>query len=289
MKPRQANFSLGKLNKHDIAGLIELSASVNWDYDKDEIATVMSAGSIYGHKNEQGQIISSAAIIPYDENLASIGMVIVHKKYRGYGLGKQITQTCLDSQNHSNPVMLIATDEGKPLYEKLGFQTCSYVHKLICETYSPQKTENEENELEILPLTDIHWEQIKELDREAFGADRGEFLQYRIRQAQKGVVVKRKNGQILGYGLGVQGPVNRILGPIVAASPNIANSIVNSLAEEYRGKLRIDVPDGQNAFLQTLVNSGFTKVNQPPVMIKHSDQLPPRTDTLFAIAAQVFG
>ena len=31
--------------------------------------------------------------------------------------------------------MLIPTDEGKPLYEKLGFRVVSYVSKYICNSY----------------------------------------------------------------------------------------------------------------------------------------------------------
>ncbi|OQO98791.1 GNAT family N-acetyltransferase, partial [Geobacillus sp. 44B] len=76
----------------DIPELILLSASVGWDYDEHEIRTMMKSGKIYGHKNEEGKVVSSAAIIPYDTSLASIGMVIVHEEYRGMGLGKIVTR-----------------------------------------------------------------------------------------------------------------------------------------------------------------------------------------------------
>ncbi|WP_322741753.1 hypothetical protein [Fictibacillus phosphorivorans] len=67
-----------RFDHNDVLGLIELSSSVGWDYDEGEINTILLSGNIYGHKNPKGKIVSSAAIIPYDTNLASIGMVIVH-------------------------------------------------------------------------------------------------------------------------------------------------------------------------------------------------------------------
>lgn len=124
-------------NKEDISGLINLSASVGWDYDEQVINTVMAVGIIYGHKNEQGDIISSAAIIPYDNKLASIGMIIVIENYRGNKLGKELTQACINLVPDETTIMLIATKEGKPLYEKLGFRTVTFVHTFFNDNYMP--------------------------------------------------------------------------------------------------------------------------------------------------------
>lgn len=68
-------LSLVEFDHGDDSGLVELSASVGWDYDEHEIGTVMAIGKIFGHKNTEGKIVSSAAINRYDSNLASVGMV----------------------------------------------------------------------------------------------------------------------------------------------------------------------------------------------------------------------
>jgi len=133
----KATLTLNIFDESDIEGLIALSASVGWDYDEPEISTVMSSGKIVGHKNEVGQIVSSAAIIPYDISLASIGMVIVNQEYRGQGLGKEATQMCIDYVPEKTSTMLIATPEGKPLYEIMGFKEVASVHKFICTKYKP--------------------------------------------------------------------------------------------------------------------------------------------------------
>lgn len=281
-------FQLCKFSKEDIVGLVNLSALVGWDYDDDEIHTILSVGTIYGHKTAQGEIISSAAIIPYDHTLASIGMVIVKEQYRGYRLGKELTQACINSVHHNVSIMLIATEAGYPLYEKLGFKTVTTVHKLLSN--QDLLLQNQQNDdYEVCPLSDHHFPHIHNLDQNAVGADRKQFLKARIKQAKQGVVIKGENGKVVGFGLSIEGPVNLILGPIVALNDDIAIYIIHHLAKEYKGKLRIDVPDGKNSFVTYLEQCGFIKVSQPPVMIKNSSTLPLRNHSLYGIAAQIFG
>lgn len=95
----------------------------------------MSSGKVFGHKNTEGEIASSAAIVPYQTSFASIGMVIVKEEYRGLGLGKEATQQCMNSLSSDVEIMLISTEDGKPLYEKMGFHIVDRVHKYICNTY----------------------------------------------------------------------------------------------------------------------------------------------------------
>jgi ribosomal protein S18 acetylase RimI-like enzyme len=142
MTGKMSKLYLVQFDNKDVQGLIELSESVGWDYDEHEIGIVMSSGKVFGHKNAEGEIVSSAAIIPYETCVASIGMVIVNKEYRGLGLGKEATQQCMNSLSSNMAIMLISTEDGKPLYEKMGFQIVSRVHKYICDTYSSSNLSN---------------------------------------------------------------------------------------------------------------------------------------------------
>ncbi|MGG3572303.1 GNAT family N-acetyltransferase [Bacillus gobiensis] len=280
---------LVQYDHNDVPGLIKLSASVGWDYDEHEIGTVMSSGKIFGHKNTEGHIVSSAAIIPYDTNLASIGMVIVNKEYRGLGLGKTATLKCIESVSKDTSIMLIATEEGKPLYEKMGFKTVDSVHKYLCENYIDTTKPLNNSDVIIEEFNGVDFNNILKLDEEAFGDRRSHFLMNRIKQSEKCFVVKDKNGTIIGYGLSILGPINLILGPIVAPDHQTASLLIDKLSSEYQGKLRIDVPAGKDEFMLFLKKRGFVKVNQPPIMVINSVTLPTRNNTLFGIAAQIFG
>jgi predicted N-acetyltransferase YhbS len=279
---------LKKLNKHDIPGLIDLSTSIGWDYDEDEITTILSSGRIFGHKNEEGEIVSSSAIIEYDSKLASIGMVIVRHDYRGLGLGRKATEKCIESVPRNITVMLIATEEGKPMYEKMGFNPIDSVHKFLCEKYRPLLSSRLNNiNIELIGDEDIP--QLSILDDHAFGDNRRNFLINRIKQAKDALIVKSSDGNIIGYGLSILGPVNLIVGPIVAPDAQIAHLIIDNLARNYKGRIRIDVPSGNELFMSQLEQSGFSKVSQPSIMIKNSNELPLRNQTLYGIAAQIFG
>lgn len=184
--------------------------------------------------------------------------------------------------------MLISTEEGKPLYERLGFRTVDVVHKFLCENFIPNNFDHtKEFTLDHFQFEDFH--KLKELDAAAFGDWRSIFLLNRVKQSKQCVVAKNQYHEIIGFGLSIQGPVNLILGPIVAPDEDITVSIIKSLACTHNANLRIDVPSGHPKFMTFLDTCGFKKVNEPPVMMKNSAIIPKRNKELFGIAAQVFG
>ncbi|MFL1675233.1 GNAT family N-acetyltransferase [Paenibacillus dendritiformis] len=280
---------LVELHQEDIPGLIALSDSVGWDYDEPELVTILSAGRVFGHKTEQGSLVSSSAVLPYGDKLASIGMVIVHPAYQGRGLGKAAVQACMGAVSEQAAVMLIATKEGEPLYEKLGFGAMTCVHKMVADRYSAELPVHEAEQYEIEPFDEVCLDQVHRLDRMAVGAERQTFLHSRIGQAKQCVVLRNKAKQIAGYGLAVAGPVHLVLGPIIAPNPEAAAYLIHHLAAGHDGRLRIDVPDEQRALLPYLRQCGFERATRPPVMFLHGRQMPARNGTLYGIAAQIFG
>lgn len=288
MTTSHKQLQLVLFDANDIPGLMDLSDSVGWDYDESEIKTVMMSGKIFGHKNAEGKIVSSAAIMTYDTNLASIGMVIVHANYRGLGLGKLVTQKCIESVSPHTAIMLVATKDGEPLYKKLGFTTVDYVHKYLADNYSGVHN-LASNEYTIEVYNESDFAEIVRLDAAAFGDKRSNFLRNRVKQAKHCIVVRDHQTNIIGFGLSIQGPINLMLGPIIAPDSITASLIMNTLAKDHHGKLRMDVPSGHAEMIKWLEQNGFTEVNRPPVMILHAEEMPTRNNTLFAIAAQIFG
>ncbi|WP_253701465.1 GNAT family N-acetyltransferase [Bacillus sp. FJAT-27445] len=284
----KTSLTLSVLTESDIEGLMALSTSVGWDYDTNEITTILSSGQVFGHKNEKGEIVSSAAIIPYDNKLASVGMVIVHHDYRGKGLGKETTQACIDFVSGQTAVMLIATPNGKPMYEKMGFNEVGSIHKLVCKKYIPFNG-NLSEKLTIEAMQENDFEKVIELDKLAFGDSRRKFLLNRIKQAHQSLIMRDQFGSVCGFGLSILGQVNMIVGPIVAPDFKAAADLTNQLAFHHNGRLRIDIPIDDQLFMDFLEERGFKRASQPPIMILKSQSLPHRNNNLYAIAAQIFG
>lgn len=280
---------IDRIEEKDIQQLINLSELVGWDYSLEEIKTIFQSGIVYGGKNERGEIIASAAIILYGEKLASIGMVIVHPQYKGKGIGRKITEACIRSVSEKTSIMLIATEEGRPLYERLGFQVVRHVSKYICNQYVTPKDYDRNEQHIFMDYDKGDSNGIVKLDEAAFGVNRSNFIQRRIEQSEQCIVVKDKENYIVGYGMSIQTPENRMIGPIVAPNNHIATTIVHLLAKDYKGRLRIDVPEGKEFFMIVLETAGFQKVNQPPIMLKNSNQFLERNGELYGIAAQIFG
>ena len=281
-------LKLVQFNKYDVLELVELSASVGWDYDEFEIRTVLKCGYIFGHRNTEEEIVSSAAIIPYETNLASIGMVIVNEEYRCLGLAKKATQKCIDSVSQNTSIMLISTVDGKPLYENLDFNTVDYVHKYLSDNYIKTKKFNN-RDIALVEYRENDFNEIIELDSAAFGDLRRKFLLNRIDQSKQCLVARNQKGKIIGFGLSVLGPINLIIGPIVAPNTQTAALIIDGLAHNHQGKIRIDVTSNNDELMKFLEKSGFIKVSNPPIMIKNSVNMPYRNKELFAITAQIFG
>ncbi|MGE6755506.1 GNAT family N-acetyltransferase [Rossellomorea sp. NPDC071047] len=247
----------------------------------------MSSGKVFGHKNTEGEIASSAAIVPYETSFASIGMVIVKEEYRGLGLGKEATQQCMNSLSSDVEIMLISTEDVKPLYEKMGFHIVYRVHKYICNTYLTSNLTNTTVTIEHFNESDLT--KIIELDGAAFGDKRSNYLKHRINQSEAYVVVKDNIGDIIGFGLSIVGAVNLIIGPIVAPDARVASIILDKLAIGHQGKLRIDLPSGNEVFKVAVEKCGFVTVSNPPIMMVNSTKMPKRNGELYGIAAQVFG
>ncbi|MGE6347672.1 GNAT family N-acetyltransferase [Bacillus mycoides] len=277
-----------RLSREKTEDIVALSSYIGWDYNREEIETILNTGIVYGVVNEREELIASAAIILYGETLASIGMVIVHPDYKGRGIGKIITDSCVKSVSTQTPIMLIATDDGKILYKKIGFRAVSHVSKYICNSYNANYhcVGNEEY---IVNYEERDLEEIIQIDKDAFGTNREGFLKYRIIQSEQCIITKDAQQNVLGYGISIQTPENKIIGPIVAKNDKMAMRMAHYLVREHNGKLRIDVPEGKKDFMKELEIIGFKKVNTPPIMMKNSDKLLKRNNELYSIAAQIFG
>ncbi|KEO82760.1 GNAT family N-acetyltransferase [Tumebacillus flagellatus] len=281
-------LQITKLDERHIADLVALSDSIGWDYAPPELRFLLSVGVMYGHVDEEGRAVSSAAVFPYT-GLASIGGVMVDPKYRRLGLGTKVMNRVLEDKP-GIPAMLVATAQGQLLYESMGFHTVGTLHKFLADTYVPVADVPLPDGYELTPLNpaELEWERLVQLDAEAIGAVRRRFLERRVQQAVDGLLLRRA-GSVVGFALAVQGPVYRVIGPVVAPNAETALAMVDTLARRHDGALRIDIPSEQTELTRALPPRGFRLANVPPVMLIGAEHLPPRQGTLFAISAQAYG
>lgn len=120
---------LGEVNSKEEKHLMETST-------KEYLQKALSNNEFISYMAEiNGEPASISGMVifhrpPYLENLQGMEAYILNMytvpKYRGNGLAKQLLQNCIDeSKNYGvKRIWLHATEEGAPLYKKMGF-----VHK----------------------------------------------------------------------------------------------------------------------------------------------------------------
>lgn len=284
------DLTLVALGEADIPGLTELTRRAQWRFTEADVAAMVAGGRFFGHRAADGDLASSAALFPYGDAMATVGMVIVSPDWQRRGLGRVLTEKCLAEWPHDDrPVALVSTEQGAPLYSTLGFKTIGHVLKMMGKSPMPGVAEGAAAGHEVRPMEATDREAVHALDRRAIGADRHGVLAAKIDQAKVAVIVRGKDGTVTGYGLGVEQPKQRVVGPIIAPDKRTAAALVGHLCEGYRGPVRIDIPEPQRAFRDVLEAQGFVLDDRPPLMLRGGDALPGERGLWFALAGQALG
>ncbi|MGF7533763.1 GNAT family N-acetyltransferase [Bacillus mexicanus] len=275
-----------ELQEEHIPGLLRLCRQAGWpDYGERELRMLVQQKSVFGYQNSKGDIISCIGLFRYGR-LASIGIVIVDNKYKRQGLGRRMVNTCISKADKNASIMLCATKEGLPLYEKSGFQTAGSVRKYSCQHFKPM---TKKHDFALTAFTELDFREVLAADQAAFGGDRSTLLHSLISQSDESVIIRNKEGKLIGYGLSAQTPCNLKFGPIVAPSSEAAAQLINRLAAGKQGPMRIDVPGDSVSLHAPLKAMGFHLDDEPPLMLYPNKTFPARNGQLFALISQGLG
>lgn len=211
-----------------------LSGAVGWPHRREDWALNLSLGG--GVAALEGNALVGAAIASFfGAAHATINLVIVDKRLRGSGLGKRLTQAALEACA-GREVRLVATRDGLPLYEKLGFEILGP----IAQHQASARVE--------VPACGVAWAQaqdfdaILDLDRRATGMDRAALLDRLARDGR--LALARRSGATVGYGAVRDFGRGAVVGPVAARDEAAARDLIAFLlASRPGGFLRVDTPE----------------------------------------------
>jgi len=217
---------LRKLSAGDIPAAMELSTEVGWNQTSEDWRTLieLSPEGCFGIEVE-GVLASTATLLCYGRRLAWVGMVLTRVRFRGRGYARRLLAEALKlaDQKGIETVKLDATDQGQPLYEKLGFR---------CEQPIERWMRSSSSHLPSSPVSELSaprdW---RDADQGAFGADRTQLLR-NLAQRTPPICVGRS------YLLTRPGRTIRYLGPCVAERAEdarllVAHALQNSAPVEW--------------------------------------------------------
>jgi GNAT superfamily N-acetyltransferase len=156
---------LRTLRAADLPALMELKAAAGWNQTEEDWLRVLrlQPEGCFGVESG-GAIVASATVVCYGDDLAWIGMVLTLPAYRGQGLARRLMERAVA---HAGPrtVRLDASDQGRPLYESMGFIEECRIERWL-RPAGPSTPQPDVSPLELDAA----------LDRTVFGADRTALL-----------------------------------------------------------------------------------------------------------------
>ena len=204
--------------------------------------------------HDSGEIMGIGTALSFGQT-GWIAHIIVAEKFRCHGLGTFIVKDRIDylrSQRGCKTISLTATDYGYPVYRKIGFVDETMYRILVRPEGALFGGERDANIVRIEPGKK---DEVIQLDRDASGEDRGEFLRPVL---QRGFAYLEDN-VVTGIYLSGFGD-----GGITARS---AEAGIALLKERIKEPNKIFLPTENEAALEFLLTAGYTEVKQIHRMI----------------------
>ncbi|MBV8896931.1 MAG: GNAT family N-acetyltransferase [Acidobacteriaceae bacterium] len=161
---------IASLAEHDLAGALQISSAAGWNQTASDwrmLFRLAPDGCFALHAD--GKLVATTSLLRYEDRLGWIGMVLTHADYRRRGFAHALLEHVLTRPDAERiaTLKLDATEQGQPLYERLGFTPEQPVERWL----RPGNSE--------LPATDQCRQSLEAcltMDREAFGLDRSTLL-----------------------------------------------------------------------------------------------------------------
>lgn len=207
------------LSAADIPAGMRLKEAAGWNQTAADWQRVLALepGGCFGVECD-GQVRATATAVCFGEELAWVGMVLTDAQYRGRGFARRLMEHALAYLRGKRVqwIKLDATDMGRPLYERLGFQDTGTIERWIRQAGALPPHNGAVG----------HFEFAAALDRQAFGADRSGLLR---------MLADIESASIAGAGFAMGRPGARAMyfGPCVARSGDVARELLAWFLEKH--------------------------------------------------------
>lgn len=255
-----------RLGPDDLARLVALADRVGWANEERRYALLLDVAEVYGLPHRASDdLIGTVTLSRYEPSFTTVGMMLVDPAHGRRGYGGRLMRHVLDVAGDAT-VALFATSAGRPLYEKLGFETIGE-NRSFRGRYSGESPDMCE------PATDHDLAAIIDLDRVVVGCDRGSLLE-RFASFAEQLRVFRDSGEISGYaGMWRHGDLS-IVGPVIASSSDAAVALAADVASRASGEVRVEVGDGRAELAAWAGATGLAHSATTSVMTLHGEPLP---------------
>ena len=277
------------MNLNDIEKCMLLSQAEGWNQSENDWKRLADNPNNSCFVAEHDHlIIGTATAINYANQIAWIGMMLVHKDYRGQGISKMLLSVLLDQLKSCISVKLDATPAGQPVYNKFGFEYEYIIYRLTTsslDNFQPYKSG-------IIPkqilLSDISG--VTALDSSVFGTGREYLLKSLIKENPDKALMIKMNERITAFLLGRQGRKYQQIGPVSASSMEAAKVLISNTLLRLVGKpVVVDVPEDKKELILWLNSLGFISQRHFVRMYLQTNPCPGVRENQFLVCGPEFG
>lgn len=189
-----------------------------------------------------------------------IAMILVDPQARGKGVGTKIMRRLLAylAENHVRTPRLDATDMGRPVYEKLGFEA---EYKLV-RMGGTLRQAAKGAEVQAASTEDLP--DIAALDHRITGTDRGRLIERLMAENVESFHLCRDaDGDIEGYVTWRAGEKAAQIGPCLALNASAGEALLGEALRRHAGQgVYVDVPVGNEAAVGLCAERGLKPLRE---------------------------
>ncbi|YCH32248.1 GNAT family N-acetyltransferase [Erwinia sp. D4-22] len=269
------SIRLRVMTMDDIGQGFALTQHLQWPHRREDWLQALQLGEgVVAEEN--GAFLGSAIGWRWGEQAATVGLVIVNDQYQGRGIGKQLMLALLEKFPDYN-VRLHATEMGKNLYQKLGFNVTGHIQQHQTRALAAVPVVSIPAGLTLRNAIPADVDRLTALDHQAHGMWRPRLIDRLVADHQT-LVLQDAQQRIQGFASLRRFGHGWAIGPVIARDLTVAQMLVAAQMQGLGGEfIRIDTDGAQRlgAWLETL---GLTQVDAPTTMVRGTPWSPQAGD-----------
>jgi GNAT superfamily N-acetyltransferase len=286
--------ALERLGRADVDAGVRLSDGARWNQTARDWAFFVDHGETIGVRDDAGELVASAAALPYDGGVGWVSMVLVDPCHRHRGIATRLLGASVEALRGAGRVpVLDATPAGAAVYRRCGFAPGFVFERWEGDTDCADGragSANREGDSDIAGVVEVADERAVDallaLDRSVWSIGRAPLLRdFLARPGTHAWLAADASG----FAVVRVGRRAHQLGPIVASDAASAFALANAALASVRGPVFIDMPVHAQALADALAQRGFAR-QRPFVRMALGDAPALAASArVFAVAGPEFG
>jgi GNAT superfamily N-acetyltransferase len=276
------NTTLRPMHAGDLTAMHGLARQMSWPHRAEDCAQMLALGAGLVAADAGGATVGVGLRWSFGD-VGTIGMVLVAPERQGRGIGRALMQALI-ADSGSRALMLNATAEGLPLYEKLGFVSTGLVrqHQGRLSGLPPAPG------VPLRRAMPADHAALCALDAAIFGTDRTALIGTLLANGDAWLV--DRGGQPSGFAILRAFGRGMIVGPIVGSGEDDAIALMAAATKAAPpGVLRVDIPAEAERLAAWLTAAGLPAIDTVTVMLRGSWPATGLGSRRFGLALQAWG